>query len=155
MVYDTGGLSLKPSEAMDYMKCDMAGAAAVIGAFSAVAANRLPVHLVGLLPLTDNVIGSGAFAPGDVIRMYSGTTVEVLNTDAEGRLILADALHYAKKYNPELVFDLATLTGAAIRALDYGDLLHGHRTQSHQSFAGRKRLGNLSAFGRVSAVERV
>jgi leucyl aminopeptidase len=117
VVYDTGGLSLKPSEAMDYMKCDMAGAAAVIGAFAAVAANRLPVHLVGLLPLTDNVIGSGVFAPGDVIRMHSGTTVEVLNTDAEGRLILADALHYAKKYTPELVLDLATLTGAAVRAL--------------------------------------
>ena len=117
VVYDTGGLSLKPSEAMDYMKCDMAGAAAVIGTFAVAAANRLPVHLVGLLPVTDNVIGSGVFAPGDVIRMYSGTTVEVLNTDAEGRLILADALHYAKKYDPELVIDLATLTGAAVRAL--------------------------------------
>lgn len=117
VVYDTGGLSLKPSEAMDYMKCDMAGAAAVIGAFAATAANRLPVHLIGLLPVTDNVVGSSAFAPGDVITMYSGTTVEVLNTDAEGRLILADALHYAQKYNPELVLDLATLTGAAVRAL--------------------------------------
>ena len=117
VVYDTGGLSIKPSEAMDYMKCDMAGAAAVIGAFAAIAANKLPIHLVGLLPLTDNVIGSGVFAPGDVIRMHSGTTVEVMNTDAEGRLILADALHYAKKYNPELVLDLATLTGAAVRAL--------------------------------------
>jgi len=117
VVYDTGGLSLKPSEAMDYMKCDMAGAAAVIGTFAAAAANNLPVHLIGLLPVTDNVIGSGVFAPGDVIRMYSGTTVEVLNTDAEGRLILADALHYAKKYDPELVVDLATLTGAAVRAL--------------------------------------
>lgn len=117
VVYDTGGLSLKPSEAMDYMKCDMAGAAAVLGAFSAAAANLLPVHLVGLLPVTDNVVGARAFAPGDVITMYSGTTVEVLNTDAEGRLILADALHYAQKYNPELVLDLATLTGAAVRAL--------------------------------------
>lgn len=117
VVYDTGGLSLKPTEAMEYMKCDMAGAAAVIGAFAAVAANHLPVHLIGLLPLTDNVIGAGVFAPGDVIRMYSGTTVEVMNTDAEGRLILADALHYAKKFEPELVVDLATLTGAAARAL--------------------------------------
>ena len=117
VVYDTGGLSIKPSEAMDYMKCDMAGAAAVIGAFAAAAANQLPVHLVGLLPITDNVVGANAFAPGDVITMYSGTTVEVLNTDAEGRLILADALHYAQKYNPELMIDLATLTGAAVRAL--------------------------------------
>jgi leucyl aminopeptidase len=117
VVYDTGGLSLKPTEGMDYMKSDMAGAAAVLGAFVAAAANRLPLNLIGLLPLTDNLIGAGAFAPGDVIRMYSGTTVEVLNTDAEGRLILADALHYAKQFDPELVIDVATLTGAAVRAL--------------------------------------
>ena len=117
VVYDTGGLSLKPSEGMDHMKCDMAGAAAVIGTMAAIAQVRLPVHVVGLIPATDNKIGDRALAPGDVIRMYSGTTVEVVNTDAEGRLILADALHYAKKYKPELVLDLATLTGAAVRAL--------------------------------------
>lgn len=117
VVYDTGGLSLKPSEGMEHMKCDMAGAAAVIGILSAVAQARLPVQVIGLIPATDNQIGERALAPGDVIRMYSGATVEVVNTDAEGRLILADALHYAKKYNPELVIDLATLTGAAIRAL--------------------------------------
>ena len=117
VVYDTGGLSLKPSEGMDYMKCDMAGAAAVIGTMTAAARNQLPVHLVGLIPATDNKIGDRALSPGDVIRMYSGDTVEVVNTDAEGRLILADALHYAKKYKPELVLDLATLTGAAVRAL--------------------------------------
>lgn len=117
VVYDTGGLSLKPSEGMEYMKCDMGGAAAVIGIFAAVAANKLPVHLVGLIPITDNKIGREAIAPGDIITMHSGTTVEVLNTDAEGRIILGDALHYAKKYNPELVIDFATLTGAAVRAL--------------------------------------
>ncbi len=117
VVYDTGGLSLKPSEGMDYMKCDMAGAAAVIGTMAVAARNRLPLRLVGLIPATDNKIGERAVAPGDVIRMYSGTTVEVVNTDAEGRLILADALHYAKKYKPELVLDFATLTGAAVRAL--------------------------------------
>jgi leucyl aminopeptidase len=117
VVYDTGGLSLKPSEGMDYMKCDMAGAATVIGVLSAAAAAKLPVHIIGLIPATDNKIGDLAFAPGDVITMYSGKTVEVMNTDAEGRLILADALHYAKKYKPELVLDLATLTGAAVRAL--------------------------------------
>ncbi|MBK7935616.1 MAG: leucyl aminopeptidase [Lewinellaceae bacterium] len=117
VVYDTGGLSLKPTDGMDYMKCDMAGAAAVVGMMAAAARNQLPVHLVGLIPATDNQIGERAMAPGDVIRMYSGATVEVLNTDAEGRLILADALHYAKKYDPELVLDLATLTGAAVRAL--------------------------------------
>lgn len=117
VVYDTGGLSLKPTEGMDYMKCDMAGAATVVGTIAAAARNQLPVHLVGLIPTTDNQIGDRAFAPGDVIRMYSGKTVEVLNTDAEGRIILADALHYAKKYDPELVLDFATLTGSAVRAL--------------------------------------
>lgn len=117
VVYDTGGLSLKPTDGMDYMKCDMAGAATVVGVMTAAAGNNLPLHIIGLIPATDNQIGERAMAPGDVIRMYSGTTVEVLNTDAEGRLILADALHYAKKYDPELVLDLATLTGAAVRAL--------------------------------------
>ena len=117
IVYDTGGLSLKSSEGMETMKCDMAGAGAVIGTLCAVARNRLPIHVIGLIPATDNKIGERALAPGDVIRMYSGKTVEVVNTDAEGRLILADALHYAKKLNPELVIDLATLTGAAVRAL--------------------------------------
>lgn len=117
VVYDTGGLSLKPTEGMDYMKCDMAGAATVVGTIAAAAKNKLPVHLVGLIPATDNQIGDRALAPGDVVRMYSGKTVEVLNTDAEGRIILADALHYAKKYDPELVLDFATLTGSAVRAL--------------------------------------
>jgi leucyl aminopeptidase len=117
VVYDTGGLSLKPSEGMDYMKCDMAGAGTVIGVLSAAAANQLPIYLVGLIPATDNKIGEKAIGPGDVVRMYSGKTVEIMNTDAEGRIILADALHYAKKYKPQLTIDLATLTGAAVRAL--------------------------------------
>jgi len=117
VVYDTGGLSLKPSEGMDYMKCDMAGAATVIGAFAVAAKTKLPVHLIGLIPATDNKIGENAIGPGDVITMHSGATVEVANTDAEGRIILADALHYAKKHQPELVFDFATLTGAAVKAL--------------------------------------
>lgn len=117
VVYDTGGLSIKPSEGMDYMKCDMAGGATVLAVCMAAARNRLPVHIIGLIPVCDNLISENAIVPGDVIRMYSGTTVEVLNTDAEGRLLLADALHYAKQYQPELVLDLATLTGAAVRAL--------------------------------------
>lgn len=121
IVYDTGGLSLKPTEGgMDTMKCDMAGAAAVIGTFCAVARLKLPVHVIGLIPATDNRPGKNAYTPGDVIQMYDGTFVEVLNTDAEGRLILADALHFAKQYNPELVIDLATLTGAAVIAV--GDI---------------------------------
>lgn len=118
ITYDTGGLSIKSTlNSMDMMKCDMAGAAAVIGAFCAVAAARVPVHIVGLIPATDNQPGPDAFAPGDVITMHDGTTVEVMNTDAEGRLILADALAYAKKYDPELVIDFATLTGSAVHAL--------------------------------------
>lgn len=118
VVFDTGGINLKPSQgSLDMMKCDMAGAATVIGAMVAVAQAKLPIHLIALVPATDNRLGNDAYLPGDVITMYDGTTVEVLNTDAEGRLILADALHYAKKYDPELVLDFATLTGAAVRSL--------------------------------------
>jgi leucyl aminopeptidase len=122
VIFDTGGLTLKPTpNSMDLMKSDMAGAAAVIGAFTAIAEAKLPYYVVGLIPATDNRPGERATAPGDVITMYNGTTVEVLNTDAEGRIILGDALHYAKKYKPELVIDLATLTGAAARAIgQYG-----------------------------------
>lgn len=118
VVYDTGGLSLKPTPgSMDLMKSDMSGAATVAGALYAVAANKLPVYVVGLIPATDNRPGEEAITPGDVITMCDGTTVEILNTDAEGRLILADALSYAKKYKPQLVLDWATLTGAAARAI--------------------------------------
>ena len=117
VTYDTGGLSLKPSSSMDTMKSDMGGAAAVIGAMVAVAKNKLPVHVVALVPATDNRPGVNAIVPGDVITISDGTTVEVLNTDAEGRLILADALSFAKKYKPKLVIDLATLTGAAAVAI--------------------------------------
>jgi leucyl aminopeptidase len=118
VVYDTGGLSLKGTPmSMDFMKCDMGGAAAILGAIYAAAKNQLPVHIVGLVPATDNRPSGKAYAPGDVLRMMNGKTVEVLNTDAEGRLILADALCYAERYNPMLVIDIATLTGAAARAL--------------------------------------
>ena len=117
VVYDTGGLSLKPSNFMDDMKSDMGGAAAVIGAMSAAAEANLPVHIIGLVPATDNRPGGNAVTPGDVITISDGTSVEVMNTDAEGRLILSDALVYAKRYNPELVIDLATLTGAAARSI--------------------------------------
>jgi leucyl aminopeptidase len=117
VVYDTGGLSLKSPSGMDKMKCDMAGAAAVIGAMYVIAKNKLPIYVVGLIPATDNRLNGNALAPGDIITILNGKTVEVLNTDAEGRLILADALSYASRYNPELVIDLATLTGAAARAI--------------------------------------
>ena len=117
VVYDTGGVSLKQTpNGMDKMKCDMAGAATVIGSILAIAKSKIPVHIIALIPATDNRPGNEAYVPGDVITMYDGSTVEVLNTDAEGRLILADALHYAKKYKPELVLDFATLTGSAAQA---------------------------------------
>lgn len=118
VVYDTGGLSLKPTaDSMDIMKSDMGGAAAVIGAIYAIAKNNIPVKVIGLIPATDNRPDGNAYAPGDIITMMNGKTVEVLNTDAEGRMILADALTYADNYEPELVIDLATLTGAAERAV--------------------------------------
>jgi leucyl aminopeptidase len=127
VVYDTGGLSLKPTpNSMDAMKCDMAGAGAVIGAITAVARQKVPVHVVALVPSTDNRPGGRAFAPGDVLRMHNGLTVENLNSDAEGRLILADALSYAERFQAETIFTLATLTGAAVRAIGtYGTVTMG------------------------------
>ncbi|MBL7812347.1 MAG: leucyl aminopeptidase family protein [Bacteroidetes bacterium] len=127
VVFDTGGLSLKPTpQSMDHMKCDMAGSAVVAGTFWAAARLKLPVWLIGLVPATDNRPGENAICPGDIITTYDGTTVEILNTDAEGRLILCDALAFARKYDPEVVFDFATLTGAAARALGaYGSAMMG------------------------------
>ena len=117
VVYDTGGLSLKPTpNSMDLMKSDMGGAAMMAGTMYAVALNKLNLHIIGLIPATDNRPGGDAYAPGDIVTMMDGTTVEVLNTDAEGRMILADAISYATKYNPELIINSATLTGAALIA---------------------------------------
>jgi leucyl aminopeptidase len=128
VVFDTGGLSLKPTpKSMDYMKCDMAGAAVVAATIYALAKNKVAVHVIGLVPATDNRPDGNAYVPGDVITMFDGTTVEIKNTDAEGRLILADALSYAKKYEPELVIDIATLTGAAdIVAGKYASVVMGN-----------------------------
>lgn len=113
VTFDTGGYSLKISGSMSTMKADMGGAATVVGILAAVAKNELPYHVIGLVPATDNKIDGKALLVDDVITMMDGTTVEIQNTDAEGRLILADALSYAKRLKPELVIDLATLTGAA------------------------------------------
>jgi leucyl aminopeptidase len=131
IVYDTGGLSLKPTKnSMDRMKCDMSGGALVTGLMYIAGQLDLPLHLIALVPATENRPGVNAYVPGDVIKMYSGTTVEVLNTDAEGRLVLADALHYAKKYQPELVLDFATLTGAAANAIgDAGIVYMGNASE--------------------------
>ena len=118
VVYDTGGLSLKPTkDSMDFMKCDMAGGAVVASVLYYAAKTKLPLYVIALIPSTDNRPDGNAYAPGDVVVMHSGKTVEVLNTDAEGRMILADALSYAKDYDPELVIDVATLTGAAAVAI--------------------------------------
>ena len=117
VTFDSGGLCLKPAASMDEMKMDMSCAAAVLGTMMAVAKLKLPIRVVALIPITDNMTGGAAFRPGDIITISDGTTVEVKNTDAEGRLILADALVYAQRFKPAAVIDLATLTGAVVVAL--------------------------------------
>lgn len=117
VTFDTGGISIKPTEGMQNMKADMAGAAAVFGAMQAIAELKLQQRVIGITPLVENMPSDRAFRPGDVITMMSGLTVEIISTDAEGRMILADALHYAKRFKPRGVVDLATLTGACVIAL--------------------------------------
>lgn len=117
ITFDSGGISIKPSDKMDQMKTDMAGGAAVIAAVRAAAELGLPVNLVGIVPATENLPGGKAYKPGDILKSLSGQTIEVVTTDAEGRLILADALTYASRYKPAAIIDLATLTGACIVAL--------------------------------------
>jgi leucyl aminopeptidase len=119
VTFDSGGISIKPSAGMAEMKMDMSGAAAVIGTFEAVARLKLPVHIVGLIPAVENLPSGSAIRPGDILRHYNGKTSEVDNTDAEGRLILADALGYAETFKPQAVIDLATLTGAVVVALGH------------------------------------
>ncbi len=119
VTFDTGGISLKPAQNMALMRLDMHGAASVVGTIYAAAKAGLPQHIVGLIPATENMPGGAATVPGDVIVYNNGISVEIDNTDAEGRLILADALLYAKRYKPQVVIDLATLTGACIVALGY------------------------------------
>ena len=118
VTFDTGGISIKPSNNMHLMKSDMGGAAAVLGTMELVAKLKSPVHLIGIIPATENMVDGSSTRPGDVIGSYAGKTIEVIDTDAEGRLILADGLAYMKKqYNPEVIIDLATLTGNVIAAL--------------------------------------
>jgi leucyl aminopeptidase len=119
VTFDSGGISIKPSANMAEMKMDMSGAAAVIGTMQAAAVLKLPVHLIGLVPAAENLPGGNALKPGDIIRHHNGKTSEVDNTDAEGRLILADALSWAARYKPGVVIDLATLTGAVVVALGH------------------------------------
>ncbi len=127
---------------MDTMKSDMAGAAAVASAMYAISKAKLPVYVIGLVPATDNRPDGNAYTPGDVVTMFDNTTVEVLNTDAEGRMILADALAYAKKFDPELVIDIATLTGAAARAIGPQATV-GMQVKADAEFSELQKTGNL------------
>jgi leucyl aminopeptidase len=117
LTFDSGGLSLKPAEAMETMKSDMGGAATVFGAMQVVAELKLPLHVVGLVSAAENMPSSNAYRPGDIVKTLSGKTIEVLNTDAEGRIILSDALFYAQRYHPDAIVEISTLTGAIIIAL--------------------------------------
>ena len=117
ITFDTGGLQVKPGMAMYEMHMDMSGGAAVIATLHAIATLKLKKHVIGIIPAAENAISSESIRPGDVMTMMSGKTVEMLHTDAEGRVILADALHYARTYNPSLIVDVATLTGAALVAV--------------------------------------
>lgn len=127
ITFDSGGISIKPSENMDRMKDDMSGAAAVLATMEASSKLQLPLHLVGIMPATENLPSGKAYKPGDILKTLSGQTVEVISTDAEGRLILSDALTYSLRYQPKAIVDLATLTGACVIALgDYAIGLFGN-----------------------------
>lgn len=130
ITFDSGGLSIKPANAMDEMKYDMSGAASVLGTIKACALLKLPVNIVGLIASAENMLGGSAVKSGDIVTSMSGQTVEIINTDAEGRLVLADALTYAERFKPEFVVDIATLTGAIIVAL--GNVATGYMTQDDE-----------------------
>jgi leucyl aminopeptidase len=119
VTFDTGGISIKPAAEMDEMKFDMSGGGSVLGVMKALGELKLPLNVVGLVPATENMPGGRATRPGDIVKSMSGQTVEILNTDAEGRLILCDALTYAERYEPSAVIDIATLTGACVIALGH------------------------------------
>lgn len=143
VTFDSGGISLKPGAGMEEMKFDMCGAASVLGIFKAVAELKLPINLVGVMPTTENLPGGGATKPGDIVTTMSGQTIEIMNTDAEGRLILSDALTYSEQFNPDVVIDIATLTGAMIIAL--GTLATGVMGNNEALIADLKKAGNESS----------
>src|SRR3989338_6411677 len=130
ITFDSGGISIKPAADMDEMKFDMSGAATVFGIIQLAAILKLPYRIIGLIPATENLPGGNAYKPGDIIKHYNGKTSEIINTDAEGRLVLADALAYTKNYNPKVVIDFATLTGACVVSL--GDVYTGLFTNSNE-----------------------
>jgi leucyl aminopeptidase len=145
VTFDSGGISIKPSAAMDEMKFDMCGAASVLGAFAAVAALKLPLNLVGIVVACENLPSGTATKPGDVVTSMSGQTIEVLNTDAEGRLILADGLTYVRRFKPETVIDIATLTGACVIAL--GNLYTGLMSADARLSAELRSAGERAGDG--------
>lgn len=142
VTFDSGGISLKPPAAMDEMKFDMCGAASVFGTLQAAALLKLPVNVIGIMPCVENLPGGNAFKPGDIITSMSGQTVEVLNTDAEGRLILADAITYCRRFNPAVVIDIATLTGSMVIAL--GEHLAGLFTDDDALAKDLLKAGDIS-----------
>ncbi len=144
VTFDSGGISLKPGAAMDEMKFDMCGAASVMGAVSACAELLLPLNIIGIIPAVENMPDGVASKPGDIVTSMSGQTIEILNTDAEGRLILCDALTYAERFNPEVVIDIATLTGAVIVALGAhpAAVLGNHKPLIHDLLKAGKSSGD-------------
>jgi len=144
LTFDSGGISIKPSEAMDEMKYDMGGAASVLGTMKALAELNLPLHVIGVLAGCENMPGGRAYRPGDILTSMSGQTVEVLNTDAEGRLVLCDTLTYVERFSPELVVDVATLTGACVIALGHhiSGLLSSHNPLAHELLNASEQSGD-------------
>ncbi|RUO34359.1 leucyl aminopeptidase [Aliidiomarina shirensis] len=144
LTFDAGGISIKPSEAMDEMKYDMGGAAGVLGTMQALAELQLPINVIGILAGCENMPDGRAYRPGDVIKTMSGQTVEVLNTDAEGRLVLCDALTYVERFNPETVVDIATLTGACVIALGphATGMMSNHNPLAHELLGVSKQSGD-------------
>ncbi len=146
ITFDSGGISIKPAKNMGEMKADMSGAAVVVGTLIAAAKNNLPVHLFGIIPAAENMVSGESIRPGDVIKISSGKTVEIEDTDAEGRVVLADALHYASQLKPDEIIDLATLTGACVVAL--GEFVAGMFTKN-DAMANNLYKSGITTFDRV------
>lgn len=144
VTFDSGGISIKLAASMDEMKFDMSGAASVLGTLAALAELALPLNVVGIIPSTENMPGGNAVKPGDIVKSLSGQTIEILNTDAEGRLILGDALTYAERYKPAVVIDIATLTGACVVALGQhaSGLFSNHEPLGEALLAAGKKSGD-------------
>nr|EKW4026014.1 leucyl aminopeptidase [Proteus mirabilis] len=146
LTFDSGGISIKPADGMDEMKYDMCGAATVYGVMRVVAELQLPINVIGVLAGCENMPGGKAYRPGDILTTMSGQTVEVLNTDAEGRLVLCDTLTYVERFEPELVIDIATLTGACMVALGhhYSGLMSNHNPLAHELMNASEQAGDRS-----------